>query len=183
MVGDECVVTLSRCWRQCQDEGRDSGPSSLRCCQGRVMAYCLSCVVVVSSQGGRARAHRRCCQGEGDGEGEGASSSSGRGRWQWRGYVVSIVIIGEREWERVMSSSERERVSTSLSIVGEKAGTRVSHHRRWGEGDGEGASSSPERHQQTNPPSGQNWTVLASLIDCTGFYREVPNCLDLDKNP
>ena len=38
-------------------------------------------------------------------------------------------------------------------------------------------------HQQTNPPSGQNWTVLASLIDCTGFYREVPNCLDLDKNP
>ena len=38
-------------------------------------------VLVVSLQGGRARAHRRHCQGEGDGEGEGegASSLSGRG--------------------------------------------------------------------------------------------------------
>ena len=30
---------------------------------------------------------------------------------------------------------ERERVSTLLSVVGEKAGTRVSHRRHWGEGE------------------------------------------------
>ena len=79
-------------------------------------------------------------------EGEGASALlSGRGRWRWRGYIVSIVVIREREWERVTSLLERERVSTSLSVVGEKAGTRVSHRCCWGEGDGEGASSSLER--------------------------------------
>ena len=104
-------------------------------------------VIVLSSGEGDGVSSESCrhCVVAGQ-EGEGASALlSGRGRWRWRGYVVSVVVIREREWERVTSSSERERVSTSLSIVGEKAGMRVSHRRCWGEGDGEGASSSSER--------------------------------------
>ena len=63
-----------------------------------------------------ARVHCQCCCHQREGVGEGH------------------VIIGERE-----------RVGTLLSIVREKAGTRVSHHHHWEEGDGRGMSSLSER--------------------------------------
>ena len=103
---DRGVVASLRCRRRCQDEGRNGGPSSSHCRQGRAMVYCPCRVVVISLQGGRARAHRRRCQGEGDGDGEGASSSSERGSGR--------------------GSACRERVSTLLSLLREREGERVS---------------------------------------------------------
>ena len=103
---DRGVVTSSRCRRRCQDKGRNGGPSSLHCRQGRVMAYRPRRVVIVSLQGRRARAHQCRCQGEGDGDGEGASSSSERGSGR--------------------GSACRERVSMSLSLLREREGERVS---------------------------------------------------------
>ena len=58
---DEGIIAPSCRRRRCQDEGRNGGPSSLRCRQGRAMAY----------------RPRRVVAGR---EGEGASVSlSGRG--------------------------------------------------------------------------------------------------------
>ena len=79
MVRDKGIVMSLHCWCQCQDEERDSGPPSLHCCQGRVMAYCPSHVIIVLSQGRRVRVHWHHCQEEDDGECEGVSSLSGRG--------------------------------------------------------------------------------------------------------
>ena len=97
---------LSRCRRRSQDKASNRGPSSSHCHQGRAMAYRPRHVVVVSSQGGRARVHQHRCQGEGDGDGEGASSSSKRGSGR--------------------GSACRERVSTLLSLLREREGERVS---------------------------------------------------------
>ena len=63
------------------------------------MAYRPRHVVVVSSQGGRARVHQRHCQGEGDGNGKGESSAllssergSGRGS-ACRGRVSTLLLL------------------------------------------------------------------------------------------
>ena len=98
------------------NEGRNGGPSSLHCHQGRAMAHHPRHVIVASSQGGRVRAHQRCCQGEGEGDGQITSSLERR---QGR----ECVVVKERVRVRV------------------RAHCRC-HCRREGQGEGKGMSSS-----------------------------------------
>ena len=109
MVRNKCVIALSCCQCQCQDEGRDSGPLSSCCHQGGdgiLSVLCCRCVVT-------------------GWEGEGASALlSGRGRWQRQGHIIVV-----REREMVMARihcqhhcHRREGVGEGHIIVREEEG-------------------------------------------------------------